>query len=213
MTTLKFIRDIISRLNWKIFPTTSLSIINCIAIIPCILWLPAKYALENSFFENLQVVILALSVIFALCNKNHKYLFRWFAMLSFILFLREINCGRIFFPHEGMTASFKTWAEILPNHSRLPNTLYALFMIFTLVYFFIHRLYKTLWQYVKFAKFPAIDILLFMLGIVLGTLGETLLPNEMFEEVSETMFYLSFMSIIYLYTFNPIFKLVIKKKK
>ena len=213
MTNLKFIKDIISRLNWKIFPTTALSILSGIAIIPCILWLPEKYAFENSFFENVQLVILAFAVIFALKNKNHKYLFRWFAMLSFILFLREINCGRVLFPRENAINSFYTWKEILPDYSYIPNTLYALFMLFTLGYFFIHRLYKTIWDYVKFAKFPAIDIILFILGIILGTLGETLLPNEMFEETSETMFYLSFMSIIYLYTFNPQIVFNNKKKK
>ncbi|MBD5398208.1 hypothetical protein HDR60_01750 [bacterium] len=206
-----FVKNLFSRLNWKVYPTTILGLISLFAIIPCILWLPAKYANENSFFENLQLFILGFAVIFALKNKEHKSLFKWFAMLSFILFLREINCGRILFPYAGSTTSFKTWKEILPHYSWLPNTLYGLFMLFTLVYFFYKKLYHELWLYIKSANFPAIDIILFLLGIILGTLGETSFPNEMFEEVSETMFYFSFMSIIYLYTFNPIFKL--KKKK
>ena len=209
---IKFIKNIFSRLNWNIYPTTIFGLISLIAIIPCILWLPSKYANENSFFENLQLFILAFAIIFALKNKEQKPLFNWFAMLSFILFLREINCGRIFFP-DVKNGGFLYWDQIIPNYSWLTKTLYALFMIFSLLYFFFKKLYKTLWDYIKFANFPAIDILLFILGIVLGTLGETLLSNEMFEETSETMFYFSFMSIIYLYTFNPKFKLVIKKKK
>lgn len=207
---IRFIKDLYSRLNWKVYPTTTLGLITLVAIIPCILWLPAKYANENSFFENLQLFILGFTVIFALKNKEHKTLFKWFAMLAFILFLREINCGRVLFPNkEG--GGFYHWYELLPNYSWLPNTLYGLFMLYTLVYFFYKKLYKNLWLYVKSAHFPAIDIMLFLLGIILGTLGETSFPNEMFEEVSETMFYLSFMSIVYLYTFNPTFKL--KKKK
>lgn len=213
LTIRQAIQNILSRLNFKVYSTTFLGLITLIAIYPCILWLPEKYAWENSFFENLQLFILLGAVIIALKNKDDKPLFRWFAMLAFILFLREINCGRVFFPCEDSVNSFKHWSEILPNYPNLPNTLYGIFMCFTFVYFFWKKLYKTLWNYVKFANFPAIDMTLFILGIVFGTLGETTYHNEMFEEVAETMFYFSYMSIIYLYTFNPTFKLKIKKPK
>ena len=201
------IQTILSRLNFKVYPTTFLNIVAFIAIVPCVIWLPAKYAWENSFFENLQIFICLATVIIALLNKRDRALFNWFAMLAFILFLREINCGRIFFPHEGRINSFMSWQEILPSFDYVPNLLYSFFMVFTLIYFFYKKLYLRLIDYVKYANFPAIDISLFMLGIICGTLGETFFPNEMFEETSETMFYLSFMSIVFLYTFNPKFEL------
>ncbi len=92
-TTKQAAQNIFSRLNWKIYKPTVISIITFLSILPCVLFLPEKYAWENSFIENFQIFVISVLFIISIKLKERKKLFNWIAMISVILFLREINCG------------------------------------------------------------------------------------------------------------------------
>lgn len=199
-------KNIFSRLVWKVYPTTAFSIFTLIAIIPCSLFLPEKFAWENFVIENFQLLILAITFIFALKAKVNKNLFRWFAIIIFILFLREINAGRTFILKDGIPNSFYSWEELLPNMSYLSNLVYASIIIYALYYFFKHKLFRVYMQYVKYAYVAVWDKLLALIGLVLAVVGEVKYNNVVFEEMSETLFYVAFMSLIYLYSRNEKFE-------
>jgi hypothetical protein len=141
----------------------------------------------------------------AMCLRApvEKKLFRFFAMVCAILFLREINCGRVLFPVEDMPGEFKTWDEICGEYSSLVRLAYAGFILYTFAYSLKNKLWGgVLARYIRRARIPGWDALLFASSIALGTIGEIFLKNDMCEECFETLFYVSFASIIYTYAYN-----------
>ena len=61
--------------------------------------------------------------------------------------------------------------------------------------------YKVLFNYMVNAKLSFWNWLFLFLGIILGTIGEEI-SNMQLEEMTETLFYLSFMALIYLQAHN-----------
>ncbi|MCR5506724.1 MAG: hypothetical protein K6F04_02630 [bacterium] len=200
-TTKQAAQNIFSRLNWKIYPSTLFSIITLLSILPCVLFLPEKYAWENSYIENAQNFIILAMFICALKATRAKQLFNWIAMVIVMLFLREINCGRIFFSvSEDWNPPFKPWREILPSpYNHIPNALFGLFILYAIYYFFKSRAYLQLWTILKQAKIDCWNIIFMGIGGVLGTLAEISVHSEMLEETTETLFYVAFGVLIYLY--------------
>ena len=192
----------------KIYKPTLFSIITFLSILPCVLFLPEMYAWENSLIENTQLFVIFFIFIVALNAKREKQLFNWIAMISVMLFLREINCGRVFFPINSVgSPAFKSWAEILPYpYSKIPNTLFGLFMLYAIFYFYKSKAYLQLWKLLKSAKIDCVNILFMMFGIVAGTLSENTIHNEMLEETTETLFYVAFGVLVYLYGYNKDYK-------
>lgn len=211
LTTIKqAAQNIFSRLNWKIYKPTLFSIVTFLSILPCVLFLPEMYAWENSFIENLQLFVIFFIFIFALNSKQEKHLFNWIAMVCIMLFLREINCGRIFFPvHNGVgSPSFKHWNEILSYpYYNIPNGLFGLFILYSIFYFFKSNAYVELWKVIKSAKIDCVNILFMAFGIIAGTISENTIHNEMLEETTETLFYVTFGVLVYLYGHNKNYKI------
>ena len=211
-------RNIFSRLNWKVYGPTLFTLITLLSIIPCWIFLPERFAWENHLIENAQLLILAGCFWIAVKSKSNKKLFNWVAMIAVILFLREINCGRIFFPRprpEGMAPTFYHWYEIIPNYWwRVPNAIYACFLLYAIYYFFKSRLYKTLWDYAKFAKIDCINIICLFIGLIVGSISESrFMEDEMLEELTETLFYVSFTVLVYLYSRYSLFSITKRETK
>ena len=204
LTTKQATQNIFSRLNWKIYPSTLFLITTFLLILPCILFLPRKYAWENSFIENLQLVIIFILFIISKKVKKRKNLFNWVAMIAIILFLREINCGRIFFPLNNAEAPvFKQWNQILSYpYNYIPNILFGLFILYAFYYFFKFKVYSELLKILKYKKIDCLNILFIILGIFLNITGEKIIHNEMIEETGETLFYIAFTILIFNYGFN-----------
>ncbi len=208
LTTKQATQNIFSGLNWKIYPSTLFSIITLLLMLPCILFLPRKYAWENSFIENLQLSIILILFVITLKIKQRKNLFNWVGMIAIILFLREISCGRIFFPLNNVEAPiFKQWNQIFPYpYNYIPNTLLDLFIIYAIYYFFKSKVYLQLFEILKYKKIDCLNILFIILGISFNIVGEKILHSEMVEETGETLFYVSFTTLIFLYGFNKDYK-------
>ncbi|MDR3346789.1 MAG: hypothetical protein LBS73_06405, partial [Campylobacteraceae bacterium] len=162
------------------------------------------YALESSLLENLQLVVLAAAFVFCVKTKEHKQLFIWIAMVLVILFLREINIFRVFFPIEGEVNTFAEWDEL--RYGYLAHPLYGLFIAYTLFYFFQKKLWKIAKEYLLRVKIPTIPYILMFVGMIVGRVGEKVYKNELVEESFELLFYLSLCAIIYLYGFDKKYK-------
>ena len=209
-------------LDFKIYGVTWIAILNTILIAPCILYLPEKYGNENGILENLQLIVLLCGFILCLSYKKIKskqnqdneitsvdeYMVKFFkfaALVIVILFLREINCGRtIFFPIPGEVNAFYGWKDL--KYGWLAHPLYGLYMAYVGIYFLINKLFLTLWDIIKNIKFPVWNIVLMIVGIIGGILGEEVYHNMVMEEITELLFYVSLVSIIYLYVCNNNFQ-------
>lgn len=209
-------------LDFKIYGVTWIAILNTILIAPCILYLPEKYGYENGILENLQLIVLLCGFILCLSYKKIKSkqnqdneitsvdesmvkFFKFTALVIVILFLREINCGRtIFFPIPGEVNAFYGWKDL--KYGWLAHPLYGLYMAYVGIYFLINKLFLTLWDIIKNIKFPVWNIVLMIVGIIGGILGEEVYHNMVMEEITELLFYVSFVSIIYLYACNNNFQ-------
>ncbi len=218
LTTIKQVtQNIFKKLNWKIYKPTLFTIVTFLSIFPCVLFLPEMYACENSFIENLQLFVIFFTFIFALNSKQEKHLFNWISMICIMLFLREINCGRIFFPVHNSTGAllFKHWHEILSYpYYNIPNGLFGLFVLYSIFYFFKSKVYFELWEIIKNAKIDCVNISFMFFGIITGTISENIIHNEMLEETTETLFYVAFGVLVYLYGYNKNYKIdFIKDKK
>ena len=167
-----------------------------------------------SYLINIFIIIISDYAI----DKEKKNLFiKLFQIILFVLtitimlFLREVNCGRVFFS-KNCPNSFKGWNEILPYpYNFIPRIVFAIFIIYAVYYFFKAQVYVELWQIIAKAKIDCWNIFFMWLGIVVGTISEITINNMMLEETSETLFYISFAVLVYLYGQNKDFCIDRKK--
>ena len=202
--------------DFKLYPVTWVAIVNLFLIVPCFLYLPEKYGYENGLLENIQLIVLAIGAYLAIKvarnnqNAGEKTTsgirrFFWFVLMVLgILFLREINCGRtIFFPVPGTENSFYGWKDI--KYGWLAHPLYGAYMAYVGFYFLYNKVFVTLWKMIKDVRVPVWNILLMLTGMAIGLFSEKVLNNMILEEITELLFYVSLVGIIYLYAFNKNF--------
>lgn len=195
-----------SHCDFKMHTCTWIALLVALMIIPCILFMPEKYGYENGLLENLQMLTLLAGFIFALKSKINKKFFYLTAMVIVILAIREVNCGRtIFFAIPGTINEFYTWKQI--KYGWLAHPIYGIYIAYVIIYFLRNKLFINLWELFSKTKLPIWNIGLMLIGIRLGLYAENTLHNMVFEEISELLFYVSLVGIIYLYAFNKEFRL------
>ncbi|MCD8024885.1 MAG: hypothetical protein LUE64_05070 [Candidatus Gastranaerophilales bacterium] len=189
-----------SRLDFKFHLITIFSVIFLLLIYPAMKYAPVSVFYENSYVENFQLIVLLVTFIFCVRAKTDKNFFNSLALVCIILFLREVNCGRtIFFPVNGVENAFWAWKDI--PYGFLAEPIYGVFMGISALYFIFSKSYLVLWNYFLHAKLSVYNWIFLFIGIIFGTMGEKL-GNFALEEMTETIFYLSFMALIYLQSRN-----------
>lgn len=198
-----FFKMVRNHLDFRFHATTGIELLVALSILPCILFLPAKYGWENGILENMQLIVLAIGFVLALTSKANKKFFIFVALVITILALREVNCGRtIFFPVPGVENTFYKWKEI--KYGYLAHPIYGLYMAIVGVYFLKNKLFLDLWEMIKKIKFPTWDIVFMLIGMGLGTYAEECMHNFVAEEITELLFYVALVGIIYLYSRNKL---------
>ncbi len=193
-------KKFLKRLDFTFQPVTILPVIILLLTYPAMLWLPIQYTYENHLIENFQLIVLLAIFIISVRAKTDKNFFNSLALVAVILFLREINCGRtVFFPIAGVENAFLPLKEI--PYGWLVNPIYGTFMACSGLYFILSKSYKVLFNYMLNAKLSVYNWIFLFLGIILGTLGEKT-GNFALEEMTETLFYLALLALIYLQGFN-----------
>ncbi len=195
-----------SHFDFVIYPVTRAAILTALAVVPCVMFLPEQYGYENGLLENIQMLVLLIGFILSLKAKVNKKFFNFAALVLIIIALREINCGRtLFFPVPGEVNTYYSWKEI--KYGWLAHPLYGLYMAYVAFYFLKNKLFITLWEIIKGIRFPVWNIILMLAGMVLGTYAEKAMHNMVFEEITELLFYVSLIGIIYLYAYNKNFQI------
>ncbi len=196
-----FFNELKERIDFKFYPILLAPFIILLLTPIFIKWLPAHYAYENSLIENFQLVVILFTFIFCVKAKCDKPFFYSMALVMIILFLREINCGRtVFFLIPGAgTNAFYSWKQI--PYGYLAHPLYGLFMACSGLYFILSKSYKIFWNYLLHAKVTIYAWVFAIIGIIFGVIGEEV-GVEMYEEMAETLFYVSLMAIIFMQAQN-----------
>ena len=185
-------------LDLKFYWVTWIAVIVALLVVPCIMFLPEHFGYENGFLENIQMVILFFGLYIAFTSKIDRKFFIFAGLVLIILVLREINCGRtIFFPVPGVENSFYSWKDI--KYGYLAHPLYGAYIASVGIYFLINKLFLNLWNYITKTKLPLWNILLMLLGMFLGLYAEHSMHNMVFEEITEMLFYVSLVGIIWIY--------------
>ena len=206
--------------DFNLYAITIPAIICLLAITPCALYLPENWGYENGIIENIQLLVLITAFIFSVKTKNNKKIFIFAALVILLFALREINYGRtIFFPIPGKENMFYSWKDI--KYGYLVHPMVAIYIIGIAVYFIINKLHIEIWSMISKIKLPVFNFLLLFTGLMTGMYAErrshdlvmykdlvTGLVYEKYdqlfvlEEMSELLFYLALLSIIYIYAFK-----------
>ena len=190
--------------NFKIHSISWFGIITFLAIAPCVIFLPERCGYENGVLENLQMAVLFVGLYLSFTAKTNKKFFIFAGLVLTILMLREVNCGRtLFFPYPGVENAYYSWKDI--KYGYLAHPLFGLYIGSVAVYFLWNKLFVDLWKIVKNIKIPFWDLLLMFTGMILGLYAEHCTYDFVLEEMTELLFYVSLVGIIYLYSRNKDF--------
>lgn len=185
--------------DFKLHNVTLISILIALAIIPCVLFMPERFGYENGLLENIQLIVLFLGLYLSFSAKNDKKFFIFAGLILTILLLREVNCGRtIFFAIPGEENAFYTWKEI--KYGYLAHPIFGIYIATVGIYFLKNKLFINLWNYITKTQLPIWNILLMLLGMGLGLLAEHSMHNMVLEEITELLFYVSLVGIIWIYS-------------
>ena len=199
---LKKLKDFLSgHADFKIYGATVPAIVAGLAVVPLVLFTDpdSKIGYENGLLENLQILCLVAGCLSGINSKTDKKFFRFTAMALSVLILREISCGRtLFFAIPGKENAFYSWKEI--KYGYLVNPLYGIYIVSVLTYFLKNRLFTTLWKYISETKIPIWNAVIMFAGLLLTVYAEKIEKNQILEESSELVFYLSLTGLIYIYT-------------
>lgn len=194
-----------SHFDFRVYSVTIIAIISLLAIMPCVKFLPETFGYENGFIENIQMITLLVGFILCIISKARKKFFYFVALIILLLAAREVNYGRtLFFPIPGEVNAYYSWKEI--RYGWLVNPLVGLYISGTALYFIISKAYSQIPDIIKNIKLPVWNFILLFVGMGLGEYAEKATENYVFEEISELLFYVALVGIIWLYGFNERYK-------
>ena len=193
-------------LDFRIHNVTWLGILTALAVVPCVMFLPERFGYENGLLENIQMAVLFIGLYLAFTAKTNKKFFIFAGLILTILMIREVNCGRtLFFAVPGYENAFYSWKDI--KYGYLAHPIYGFYIALVGIYFLKNKLFINLWEILKNIKLPVWDIVLMLTGMGLGLYAEHGMHNMVFEEITELLFYVSLVGIIYLYSRDKMFKI------
>lgn len=190
--------SLLHHLSFRPSPTL-LPALLALILLPFYSCLPEAWSYENHLLEELQMLVLLLSIGLSLTAPKDKGFYRSIALIFTILILREINCGRtLFFAIPGTVNQFYQWKDI--PYGWLAHPLFALYIAYCLLRFLKHKHYLTLRHLLCRVKIPFWTLLLILIGTLFTLLGERIMGEARLEETAELLFYLSTASGLYLYS-------------
>lgn len=187
------------QLDFRMLPISGIAWLVCVLCVYPGLILPEECCYENGWVENVQMIVLLMGGYYCLCAANHRSLFFVSGLVVLALILREVNCGRtLFFAKPGEINVFYRWSEIPGGW--LVRCLYGGYMAWVAYFFLRKRLYRDAWSVLRMAKLPFWNVVLLPVSLFAAAYGERVLKNQSLEELSELVFYVSLVGLIYFYS-------------
>lgn len=157
---------------------------------------------ENSLVENFQLIVLGAGGIYCLMqrakNPEFKALNTFFALVLFLMFMREISYGRCIFcwidgnPHE-----FYKWSHY--KYGYLVHVFIGLYIAAIAIYAIVNKLWFAAYKALCNVKAPVITFLLTVISLIVQLYSEKVGVSTFNEEISELAMYLLISAAIYYY--------------
>lgn len=197
-----------NHIDFKFYPVTWIVLLVALSIIPMLMFMPQKFGFENGLIENIQMTVLFVIMYLCLSAKINVNFFKFVALALTLIIIREVNCGRtLFFPIPGEYHKYYSWRQLpWPWLGKVVHALYGTWMAIIGLIFFKKKVYIDLWSILKNIKIPFWSILFAIFAMFMGAIAEEFTNNNfVFEEGFELLFYISILSLVWLYSRNKNF--------
>lgn len=197
-----------------LFSPTTIFCMALLLAIPLAWVLPASWGQENGPVENTQVVMILLTGVIAyqvyrwgVGSEATKRLYLWSIPIIFIVAFRELSWGRVFYlnGHGGYLSLHALW------YGKYVYPSIGIIIFLVLIGVYLQRLDKEIWQWLKYGKFPIIDIVMVIGGFLAAdfvehhTHGYFASYQDLFEELFELVMYSGMFSLFTNIGFNKLF--------
>ena len=155
---------------------------------------------ENSWLENTQLIALFAGIYFCLTpknNKDYKVINIFFALIIFLLAMREISYGRVFFAQIPGTNDFYHWSHY--KYGYLAHIIIGLYIAGSLIWACWKKVFVKIWKVLKKTLFPFWNVMLLGVAIPLQVLAEKRFDNTLVEETLELLMYCLIAYMVFLY--------------
>lgn len=194
------------RLDFSILPTTCMTFLVVLACAFLYAYAPDTWAYENGMLENLQMILMMLSLLFCVTAQTDKSLYLFFATVIFFMMLREVNCGRMLFLsrngeffYSGLPSDYFKWKEI-PHGTTIRTGICGTVILLCLLALCRKGNFKALKKTVFHTKIPFWELLLMSIAVLSSITAEKLHLCFVTEEVSELLLYAALTSAIFRYS-------------
>ena len=189
--------------DFRFYRVTWIVLLVALSIIPMLMFMPQKFGYENGLIENIQMTVLFIIMYLSLTAKTNINLFRFVALALTLIIIREVNCGRtLFFPIPNEYHKYYSWRDLpWPWLGKVVHAIYGAWMAIVAIIFFKKKVHIDLWQTLKNIKLPFWNLLFAGFATFMGAIAEDLTNNNfIFEEGFELLFYVSLLSLVWLYS-------------
>ncbi|MCM1340087.1 MAG: hypothetical protein NC191_10490 [Muribaculaceae bacterium] len=155
---------------------------------------------ENSWLENTQLIALIAGICFCLNpknNKDYKVINIFFALIIFLLAMREISYGRVFFAQIPGTNDFYHWSHY--KYGYLAHIIIGLYIAGSLAWALWKKVFVKIWEVLKKTLFPFWNVVLLGAAIPLQVIAEKRFDNTLVEETLELLMYCLIAYMVFLY--------------
>ncbi len=172
------------------FKSTAILIVLTVAVIFVLKLCGINEIPENSLLENTQIIVLAgggLYCLFSKINKEYKPINIFFALIIFLLAMREISYGRVFFAQIPGTNDFYHWSHY--KYGYLAHIIIGLYIAGTFVYALLKKVFIKIWEVLQKTQVPFWNVLLLLTAIPVQMLAEKRFHSTLVEEMTELLMY------------------------
>lgn len=186
-------------LDFRFRSTTWLTLVVALVCVASAYVLPESFGEKNSPIETVQMIVVAIGLCLTCTAKDYKHLFVFASLVLFFVLAREVNYGRtlVIFADPENANKFPKWKDM--EYGWIAHVCVGLYMVWLLVYFIRHKVWKEMGAILGAYRLPVMDALLSLMGLVAGVTFECM-HNCVDEELGELVLYVGGVGIIYLYS-------------
>lgn len=183
-------------IDFKYFKNSMITL-TIFAVCLLLLWIfNIDYIPENSLLENIQLIALIAGIAICLKAKNHKTLFRFGAMVIFLMLMRELSYGRcIFAQMPDNPYMFYPWSHY--KYGWLAHVIVGIYIAGSLLYAIINKIWVDIKDVLTKFRFPFWDLVIMAFFTIMQLLGEKALDSTALEETAEFSLYCAIFALVY----------------
>lgn len=175
-------------LDFKLYKENYLAILALIVSIIFIKIFNLSEIQENSFLENIQLIVLLGGFLATLKTNKYKTFFTFIGLIILLMFARELSYGRVFIDEN--TIHF---------NKKLCHILVGIYIGISILYALIKKIWIDIVTIIKNIPFPFWTFFCAFICIFIQVLSEKYIHNTCIEETAEFILYTLALALILIY--------------